>query len=75
MFKDESPTRIAVVDSSGDAVGKGGPQCFTQTVCGLRSLLPVERDLGSAEPERRDLCSSDANWSRGQLAFLLRLCL
>lgn len=49
----QSSTRITVVDSSGDAVGKGGPQCFTQTVCGLRSLLPAQRDL--AVQSQRDL--------------------
>lgn len=48
----QSSTRITVVDSSGDAVGKGGPQCFTQTVCGLR-ILPAERDL--AVQSQRDL--------------------
>lgn len=49
----QTSTRMAVVDSSGDAVGKGGPQCFTQIVCGWRSLLPAQRDL--AVQNQRDL--------------------
>lgn len=49
----QTSARIAVVDSSGDAVGKGGPQCFTQIVCGLKSLLPAQRDL--AVQNQRDL--------------------